>query len=323
MVAGPAHIHESLLTAIAPFVEKNCWVGTIFGQGPFAWAAYSIFKNRIQKDNITIWSLYNVPAICKIRKYGEAVNVIGPKKVLQCAVKPLTMADEVCCIMDDMFQIPTVPMDNFLMITLTPSNQIIHPARVYGVFKDWDGKAPLDKSKIPLLYEDMDDFSADEMQKLDDEIQAIKKAILAKYPHIDLSAVMPIKQRIIKQYGEQVKDRSTLTQVFRTNQGYRTAAFPLVPVDGGVHLNIKTRFFDEDIPYGLCILKDIAGLVNVQTPAIDKMIEWHQKFMNKQYIINGKLNKKLLKETGCPSRFGIKSIEQLIAATASATKPKL
>ena len=29
-----------------------------------------------------------------------------------------------------------------------------------GVFKDWDGKTPFKPEKIPLFYEDMDDFSA-------------------------------------------------------------------------------------------------------------------------------------------------------------------
>jgi len=82
MICGPAHIHEELLQKIAPFVEKDSFVGTIFGQGSFAWAAYSILKNRIKKDNITIWALLTIPSICKIRKYGEAVNVIGPKKIL-------------------------------------------------------------------------------------------------------------------------------------------------------------------------------------------------------------------------------------------------
>ena len=46
--------------------------------------------------------------------------------------------------------------------------------RVYGLLKDWDGKTPMKESDFPLLYEEMDDYSADIMQKLDDEIQAIK-----------------------------------------------------------------------------------------------------------------------------------------------------
>ena len=56
-------------------------------------------------------------------------------------------------------------------MTLVPSNQIIHPARVYGIFKDWDGKTPYKREDIPLLYEDVDEFSADMMSVLDNEIQ--------------------------------------------------------------------------------------------------------------------------------------------------------
>jgi len=48
-----------------------------------------------------------------------------------------------------------------------------------------------------------------------------------------------------------------------------------VKVEGGVALNTKGRFFYEDIPYGLCILKDIARMVGVKTPGFDKMIEFH------------------------------------------------
>lgn len=59
-----------------------------------------------------------------------------------------------------MYGIPCDPMPNFLTLTLIPSNQIIHPGRVYGIFKDWDGKTPFDKESLPLLYEELDDFSA-------------------------------------------------------------------------------------------------------------------------------------------------------------------
>lgn len=59
-----------------------------------------------------------------------------------------------------MWTIPAVAIPNFLTLTLTPSNQIIHPARIYGVFEHWDGHTPYDAKSIPLFYEDMDDFSA-------------------------------------------------------------------------------------------------------------------------------------------------------------------
>jgi len=63
--------------------------------------------------------------------------------------------------------------------------------------------------------------------------------------------------------------------VFKTNNGYKTVKVPVVEVEGGVILNLKGRFFYEDIPYGLCVLKGIAALVDVQTPGMDKMIYFH------------------------------------------------
>jgi hypothetical protein len=40
------------------------------------------------------------------------------------------------------------------------------------------------------------------LENLDSEIQLIKKAINSKYPHYDLTNVLPMKERIIKQYGD-------------------------------------------------------------------------------------------------------------------------
>lgn len=198
---------------------------------------------------------------------------------------------------------------------------ILISARTYGVFKDWDGKTPYDEKKLPLLYEDMDDESAEWMIKLDNEIQAIKAAILKKYPTFDLSAVLPMQKRIIKQYGDQIKDKSTMRSVFATNAGYATLKFPLKQVEGGVVIDTNSRFFWEDIPFGLIILKDISNMLGLKCPAADYMIEWHQKFMGKKFIENGKLVKETLKETGAPSRYGIKNIDQLVKL--SNVKPKL
>lgn len=74
-----------------------------------------------------------------------------------------------------MWTIPAISIPNFLALTLTPSNQIIHPGRIFGVFQHWDGRTPFDPKSIPLFYEDMDEFSAEQLELLDNEIQVIVK----------------------------------------------------------------------------------------------------------------------------------------------------
>jgi len=216
-----------------------------------------------------------VPFLCKAVEYGKKAKIIGPKKNLYIATFPLNKGHEACYLMSLFYTIPSIIVPNFLSLTLCPSNQIIHPGRVYSFFKNWDGVTPFKKSEMPLLYEEIDEDSANEIQLLDDEIQAIKKAINDKFPQVDLSQVIPIGTRICAMYEGQVKDTSSLQKIFSTNNGYKHIVFPMVPVEGdesgeNVVLNLKARFFWEDMPFGCVILKNIAQLAGVPTPSIDK-----------------------------------------------------
>jgi opine dehydrogenase len=102
---------------------------------------------------------------------------------------------------------------------------------------------------------------------------------LKKYPDLDLSQVMPIKDRIESMYDGQISDTSSLKRVFNTNIGYSRVPFPMVPIDPKVPekvtLNLKARFFWEDVPFGLVILKDIGNMIGVETPNMDRMIIFH------------------------------------------------
>ena len=66
--------------------------------------------------------------------------------------------------------------------------------------------------------------------------------------------------------------------MFQTNQGYSRFTFPMVPSKDDptkVVLNTEARFFWEDVPYGLLILKNIGELAGVKTPSVDKQILFH------------------------------------------------
>lgn len=95
----------------------------------------------------------------------------------------------------------------------------------------------------------------------------------------------------------------------------------MVPVDKSgdkVVLNLNARFFWEDVPFGLLILKDIGELVGVKTPNIDRMIIFHQKFMPVKYVDEktGKtLDNEAVKASGAPRVYGINSLKDLVATS--------
>lgn len=80
-----------------------------------------------------------------------------------------------------------------------------------------------------------------------------------------------------------------------------------------VKLNHKARFFSEDIPYGLVILKDIGNIVGVPTPNMTKCIIFHQQYMDVKYVdpATGEFIPEGLATSGAPSTYGIKTLEQL------------
>jgi len=128
-------------------------------------------------------------------------------------------------------------------------------------------------------------------------------------------------------YEGQISDTSSLKRIFNTNIGYSRVPFPMIPADGkdaskGVTLNLNARFFWEDVPFGLVILKDIGRIVGVQTPNITKQIIFHQKFMPITYVNErtGEFIESSLKDTGAPSRYGIKTPEELVRTSLSQEK---
>ena len=157
-------------------------MGCIYGGGCFDLQAMDVLGSRVGETGITIFGLQFVPFLCKATKYGSEAEIFGPKNYLCVTAYPTSKQDKVALFTTLLWSTPCRTVPNFLSLTLTPSNQIIHPGRVYGYFKDWDGKKGFDPSKLPRLYGELDEESANQIQLLDDEIQAIKRAILFKYP---------------------------------------------------------------------------------------------------------------------------------------------
>ena len=91
-----------------------------------------------------------------------------------------------------------------------------------------------------------------------------------------------------------------------TNKAFSQHKIPYTKVDGGVVPTLKHKFFETDLPFGLCTFVDIARMVGVETPLIDRMIRWNQKLIGKEYITaSGKIDGADAGECVLPSAFGL------------------
>jgi opine dehydrogenase len=343
IITVPSHGRHATMKLIAPHLnrDKSVFVGVMPGMGGFDFIAKQILENNgfntgaakgkkpttgKGSSNVILWGLKDVPYMCAHTVPGKSVTMLGPKTSLYFALSDWNpeAARVGGQLIEKFTSIPTVILDSFLVITLTPGNPIIHPAIMYGMFgphSQWDGK-PLPEK--PLFYEEVSELSSYFLQRCDDEVQWIKRAIESG-TGINLEPVWPLRLNLKKVYGPLVEDNRTLMKALRTNQAYKTIRTPLkeVPMPGvqgklGYTVDLQHRFFLEDIPFGLVVLSDLGALLGVQTPMINEILLWAQRLMGKEYLDSaGKLKGKDMKETGAPSVWGIAGLKQL----ASGAKP--
>ena len=143
----PVAKYRSALHNIAPCLarDREVFVGTIYGQAGFNWMVGEI-EREFDLDNVTTFAVGLIPWICRVIDYGSRGVTYGGKEVNVAAVSPRGRYEALA---EDFF--PTlserwlgvggfVQADSFLSITLSVDNQIIHPARCYGLFKRYGGR---------------------------------------------------------------------------------------------------------------------------------------------------------------------------------------
>ncbi len=306
----PSLAYESLLGEIKPHIATGTIIGATPGMGGFDWVLKRIFGEKYY--DIIAFSMVPMPWNCRILKYGQEVEVRVQKTPLSfaCNRSSYEIRQKLQKIFTDIFGIDTNILDHLLAVTLFPANSVIHPARLYGLFRDY--KKGEVYSENPLFYEDMDDFSANCIEQVSDELQTICRNIEERSSIKLLRDILPITKSIPNVYPGYIKDVSSLKQIFRTNEGYKGFHTPMKKVMGGWIPDFDNRYFTEDIPFGLCIYKGIAEILGVKTPTMDTILTWAQEKMGKEYLINEKLLGKDVIETYVPQSFNINTLTELI-----------
>ena len=120
-------------------------------------------------------------------------------------------------------------------------------------------------------------------------MQAIKNAYYQATGCRSCTSVLALRDRLLIQYGDQIKDKSTMAKLVGTNAAYGMAKTPMIRTPSGVAPNPKHRVVVDDIGWGLCVLVSIADRLHVPAYMMKMLINWHQDLMGKEYLVNGRL----------------------------------
>lgn len=72
------------------------------------------------------------------------------------------------------------------------------------------------------------------------------------------------------------------------------------------------RYLTEDVPYGLVVIRGIAEIVCVETPAIDRVLLWTQEKVGKEYLVGSKLQGKDVPSTRAPQSYGLTTLDGIL-----------
>jgi hypothetical protein len=309
ILALPAFAHQTILEELAPYLEQGAWVGALPARGGFDLGARAALGALTEK--VSIFGFQTLPWACRIQHYGREALILGAKEQVDIAAWPASQAPVIAAQLQEFLGVRLAQVASFLSLTLADTGQIIHPGIMYGLFHDWDGK-PYPAQL--LFYQGVDAAIAEILQQMSDEIQDLRIALERKYPGLNLEAVRPLGEWLLRSYQATIVDASRLQSCFTTNQSYAGLMAPMKPVKGGFVPDFQARYLAEDVPFDLLVTRGIAGLAGIRMPIVDRVLIWAQNQLGKQYLVDGILQDPDLCATRAPQRFAFNSLDQLFQA---------
>jgi len=321
----PVHQYRPALDRIAPHInrDKDVFVGTVFGQAGFHWMVHSIEEEH-DLTNVGAFAIGSIPWICRTMEYGKRGACYGHKVVNTVAVTPSDKFQKLNEIfLDDISYRPyhggKFHLGEFLDMTMSVDNQIIHPGRCYGLWQRYNGEWSSEE-EVPYFYRDFDEISAQALTRLDDEYTKVRNAIKKHFPDRDFKYMLNYLD--MERLNHNSNNADILTSLKDSQQlaSIKTPVVEETDDEGNKvwRLNTQCRFFTDDIPYGLLIAKWIGEKLGVETPFINEVVIWAQRLRGESFLDEetGSINLEYcLREkytSGIPDSYGITSVEDIL-----------
>lgn len=186
--------------------------------------------------------------------------------------------------------------------------------RCYALWERYGGVWP-SLEDVPYFYRDFDDLSAENIRLLDDDYTKVREAVRQHFPS------RPFKFMLSYLELERLSHTSENFDIKKSLKESKQLASIKTPTveteDGKRALDINSRFFTDDIPYGVLLAKWIAEELGVETPFIDELIFWAQGLRDEHFIDkDGKINRDFcLKDkftSGIPPSYGIEDVDGIL-----------
>lgn len=281
-VTMPATLMRENAKIIEPYAKKGMKICIVPGTG----GGECAFFRCIQKG-ATVFGVQRVPSVARLVEYGKVTRAVGYREEMFVSAIP-NCETEVCRnIIESILDIKTTSLPNYLNITLTPSNPILHTTRLKILYGNYHSGVVYET--VPLFYEDWNIETSELLLKCDDEVQEICRNLKI----FDLSYVKSLRDHYESPTAE------ALQKKISSIKGFKGLTSPTIKVEGGFIPDFNSRYFTADFSYGLAILVQIADFIGLEVPNMKETLNWY-------YGLVGKRNEFSFSE------YGIDSYEKFI-----------
>ena len=314
----PVSRYRNALSRVFPHIrrEKKVYLGAVYAQGGFDWMVNAMLREH-SMQNVIYFGFALIPWICRTQSYGSTGINYGAKKVNIAAVSdPVEFPVLDSLLFQDMCfkwfgQGRVERADNFLSLTMSADNQVIHPSRLYGLYlENPDGWQR--EQDVPLFYRDYDQLSAGLLEELDRDYEAIRHGIRALFTDVRFRYMLGYLPLERLTYGSA---NTSIRESFVYSETLAQIGTPVIPTRGGrFAINTDHRFFHDDLFYGIAIAKWIAQELQIETPMVDKLMGWAQALMGQELIRNGSLTcwRRNRDRWGVPPVYGIHDVKEIL-----------
>lgn len=257
LVCLPGFAIHDVLCSIAPWLSIKTWVGTVVSSTGFFFEAMKVLPQKQP-----LFGFQRVPFISRIINYGHLAELKGYKQSLSVAVEQIENKEIVRATIERLFNTPTKLLDSYYEVSLSNSNPLLHTARLYTMWKEWE--PGIDYDKNPEFYCDWTIEAAELLIAMDEEFQALLKKIGLKE-----GAIPPVLQ-----YYEST-DAESLTKKLHSIPAFKGILSPmLVNKFGKFEPDFTSRYFTEDFPYGMRFIVEVAHKYSVNLSKIEEVYCW-------------------------------------------------
>lgn len=276
----PGFAIEEELIHIRPFLQEGTCTGSVVCCTGFFFTAC-----RVLGSSASLFGFQRAPFIARVHEYGRTAHLLGYKKELQIATMNNPRPAILQQVLQEMLDTPVRLLHHFLEASLTNSNPLLHPARLYSLFHTWN-EGHLYK-EIPGFYASWNDESSQLLIDCDNEFHRTLEALPVR--------IEPIPT-LLSYYESH--DAASLTRKIRSITAFKDIPTPMKEIKGGYVPDFESRYFTEDFPFGILIIKSIAEILHIDTSHIDQVLLWGQRMLGKEYVREGCLKGKDLPATG-------------------------